>query len=139
MAINTRDGNKLAYSINPRGGYEQLDFQFNDNTEVYRSCSLQWKNHYYVFGGENQKKQVSMVNENRLERKGSLNFDFDRGACTVLNQVNIVLCFDYHETKFCRKSNKPLGSFAKLLNSNYDHRYTRIASFDGENKIYLTI
>ena len=136
LAINTYDGNKRAYSINPRGGYEQLDFEFGDDTEVEHSCSLQWQNHYYVFGGWNEERQVSMVNGNRLERKGTLNFDFDDGGCTVLNQITIVLCFDKNERDVCRQSNNPLGSFTKLPNSNYDHNAARIASFDGKNTIY---
>ena len=76
-----------------------------------------------------------MVNGNRLERKATLDFDFVEGACTVLNQITIVLCFDWIETKVCRQSNNPLGSFTKLPNSNYDHHGTRIASFDGKNTI----
>ena len=128
---------KRAYSINPRGGYDQLDFEFGDDTEVENSCSLQWQNRYFVFGGDyEQQKQVSMVNGNRLERKGSLDFDFDNGGCTVLNQRTIVLCFDFYETKVCRQSNNPLGSFTKLPNSNHEHESTRIASFDGKNIIY---
>ena len=126
---------KQAYSINPRGSYVILDFEFSKNTEVWHSCSLQWQNHYYVFGGKNYTLQVSLVNGNRLERKATLDFDFYGGACTVLNQITIVLCFNWHETKVCRQSNNPLGSFTKLPNSNYDHHATRIASFDGKNTI----
>ena len=119
--------------INPLGGYEKLDFEFGDGTEVGHSCSLQWKNEYYVFGGYNEKRQVSLVNGKRLERKGTLDFDFNGGGCTVLSRFIIVLCFDWHEDHVCRHSNNPLGSFTKLPNSNYDHRATRIASFGGKN------
>ena len=145
LAINTFDGNKRAYSINPRGGSDRLNFTFGHNTDVWFSCSLQWQNNYYVFGGYKTKgyktkgadpRQVSMVNGNRLERKATLDFNFDSGACTVLNQITIVLCFGYGENKVCRQSNNPLGSFTKLPNSNYDHKATRIASFDGKNTIY---
>ena len=76
-----------------------------------------------------------MVNGNRLERKATLAFHFREGACTILNQI-IVLCFEMNETKFCRKSNNPRGSFIRLPNSNYDHKSTRIASFDGKNTIF---
>ena len=140
LAINTRN-KKLAYSINSRVGHEQLGFQFDNNTEVFGSCSLQWHNHFYVFGGRmsGMPRQVSMVNGNRLERKATLDFDFRYGACTILNQITIVLCFEYNETKVCRKSNNPYGSFTRLPNSNYDHRSTRIASIDGKNIICLTI
>ena len=133
LAINTNDGNKRAYSIDSHGGYEKLDFYFGYSTEVYSSCSLQWKNNNYVFGGWDEKGQVSMVNGNRLERKGTLSFDFSSGGCTVLNQFTIVLCFDYIEDDVCRQSNDPLGSFTKLPNSTYSHGETRIASFDSKN------
>ena len=76
-----------------------------------------------------------MVNGNKLERKATLDFHFREGACTILNQITIVLCFEMNETKFCRKSNNPYGSFIRLPNSNYDHKYTRIASFDGKNTV----
>ena len=50
LAINTsKYGGKRAYSINPRGGYEKLNFEFGDGTEVFWSCSLQWKNYYSYF------------------------------------------------------------------------------------------
>ena len=83
LAINTRDGNKRAYSINLSGGYEQLDFDFGYGTDVEKSCSLQWQNQYYVFGGHNEKRQVSMVNGNRLERKATLDFNLNAGGCTA--------------------------------------------------------
>ena len=73
-----------------------------------------------------------MVNGNRLERKGTLNFDFKLGACTVLNQLTIVLCFDEHTDNICRQSNNPLKSFAKLPDSNHGHKYINIASFNGK-------
>ena len=111
------------------------------DTEVYKSCSLLWHNHYYVFGGKTEKRQVSMVRGNRLERKATLDYDFEEGACTVINQQIIVLCFDQVEGNVCRKSNNPqkFGSFVKLPKSLFDHTETRIASIDGKNTICLTI
>ena len=139
LAINTHL-NKRAFSINPRGGYHKVDFEFGDTTEVDRSCSIQWQNYYFVFGGFTQKRQVSVVNGNRLERKGSLAFDFNEGGCTVLNQITIVLCFaTFGEQDVCRQSNNPLGSFTKLPNSNFNHYAIRLASFNGKNTIYWKI
>ena len=74
-----------------------------------------------------------MVSGNRLERKGTLDFDFNEGGCAVLNRKTIVLCFDSSKTNVCRQSNNPLKSFTKLPNSIHGHKYTRIASFDGKN------
>ena len=127
---------KRAYSISLSGGHDQVNFDFGSDTEVYRSCSLHWQNHHYVFGGAKETHQVSMVNGNRLERKAELDFPFRNGGCTVLNQITIVLCFGTLESKVCRKSNNPLGSFTKLPNTKYGHKHTRIASFDGKNTIF---
>ena len=143
LAISTFEGVDQAYSINPNGGYKQLVFEFGKDTYVSYSCSLQWKNNYYVFGGGNDQRQVSIVSGNRLDRRGTLDFNFYSGACTVLNQITIVLCFHFEtglkvtgEDKVCRQSNNPLGSFTRLQNSKYAHKDTRIASFDGKNKTY---
>ena len=76
-----------------------------------------------------------MINGNRLERIGSLDFSFEEGGCTVLNQLTIVLCFSSFEQKVCRQSNDPLGSFTTLPNSHYTHKQTKIASFDGKRQI----
>ena len=136
LAINTYKpwggvSNKLAYSINPHGGYNQVDFKFGDDTEVHRSCSLQWQNRYYVFGGlyekdkKSQERQVSMVNGKRLERKATLDFNFEEGGCTVLNQITIVLCFPdtYGEKDVCRQSNNPLRSFTRLQSDFTESRF----------------
>ena len=72
-----------------------------------------------------------MVNGNRLEKKGKLDFIFNHGGCTVLNQATIVLCFPYDARNGCRQSNNPIGPFTKLPNSTYNHFPTSIASFDG--------
>ena len=134
MALNNDFGNKRAYAINTRGGYRNLslDFEFGNDAEVSSSCSLQWKNQVYVFGGYNHERQVSMVNGLRLERKGTLDFTFDSGGCTVLNEQTIILCFEFKENKVCRQSNSPLGVYTKLPNSNLHHWVTRVASFDGK-------
>ena len=116
------------------------NFEFGKDTEVYQSCSLQWKNQYYVFGGQKQDKQVSMIVDNRLKLKGTLDFNFKEGACTVLNQHIIVLCFgglSKFVRKVCRQSKNPIGSFTKMPDSNHNHRAIRIASFDGKKRNLL--
>ena len=134
---NTFNGIKRAYLINPHGGYQNLtlDFELGNDVEVYYSCSLQWKNQYYVIGGS-KLSQVSMLSGNRLERKRTLEFNFQNGGCAVLNQSTIVLCFDQYKPTVCHQSNNPLGSFTKLPNSKFIHENIRIASFDGKNTIF---
>ena len=83
-----------------------------------------------------------MVVNNRLKRKGTLDFNFKEGGCTVLNQHIIVLCFgglSLTDRKVCRQSKNPFGPFMKMPESNHNHRAIRIASFDGKNKIYRKI
>ena len=138
LALNTYKG-QPAYLITLRGDYKKLEFEYGYNTEVYFSCLLQWKNEYYLFGGLNEERQVSMVNANRLERKGSLDFSYRAGGCTVLSRQTIVLCFDWDAKNVCRKSNSPLGSFNKLPNTNYNHYWTTIASVNGKNRINLSV
>ena len=77
-----------------------------------------------------------MLNGNRFARKGKLDFNFNKGACTVLNQATILLCFGEGRNKLCKQSNTPLGLFTSLPNSTYDHLYSRIASLDGKNAVY---
>ena len=69
------------YLINSHGGYHKLDdFHIGDNsisseaggTNGYDTCSIQWKNQYYILGGRTD--TVSMLNRNRLEHKGKLIF-----------------------------------------------------------------
>ena len=133
LAINTNKGYKRAFKINPLGGYEVLKFEFGKDTEVHGSCSVQWQNQHYVFGGQNQKRQVSLIIDNRLELKGTLDYTPDSLlACTVLNQVSIVLCFgESGKRNLCRQSKNPLEPFTKLPTSTYDHSYIRLASFGG--------
>ena len=86
-----------------------------------------------------QSRQVSIVNGNRLELKGTLDFDFGYSGCTVMNKTTVVLCFGgLNEFDLCRQSNNPLGPFKNMPKSYHDHYGTRVASFDGKSK-YLTL
>ena len=82
---------------------------------------------------------MSVLNGYRLERNGTLDFDLKNGACTVLNETIVVLCFNYYEQDVCRQSNNLLGKFTKLPNSNYEHRLTKISSVEGKKTIKRTI
>ena len=144
--MNTYKGYKRAYYIDSDGSFETVMFDFEADTEAHGSCLLRWQNKYYIFGSDNAYKsfnglrhQVSIVNGNKLERKGTLAFPFGSGTCTVLNQQTIVLCFHWDDPKACRQSKNPLGSFTKLPDSKYEHRSTRIASFDGKKNHFKLI
>ena len=80
-----------------------------------------------------------MLNGKRLERKGSLNFDFDAGGCSALKEESIVICFDWRDPKKCHKSNNPLGLFIKLPDSNHQHWVTKIASVNSKLDIFMKL
>ena len=49
-------------------------------TEVYKSCSLTYRNRFYIFGGENEKWQISEVTQCELRRIGTLPFRLYKGT-----------------------------------------------------------
>ena len=104
-----------------------------------------------VFGGLNQKRQISLIDQCSLNRVGTLEFNFNNGACTTAYD-QVYLCFDERNTKQCytasgRDSQKslldkncsisnpvsdPLETFTTLRKSSYSHKTIRIASSDTE-------
>ena len=74
---------KRSMTIDTTGTFGQHDcFRYGDQTSTHESCSLTFQNQFYVFGGaksENQERQLSKVIDHRLERIGSLDFEFDLG------------------------------------------------------------
>ena len=79
----------------------------------------------------------------RLERVGSLYFDFTHGTCATAKETYsgdfeefIIMCFateneEYEETKTCFKT-KDLKSFEQMEDSNFDHSKSRIAASEGQ-------
>ena len=137
LAINTFETSKQALSINPNGGHVKLDFNFPGNAEIYMSCSLVFENIMYVFGGGKEARQISQVSLSKgcgIERIGDLPFSFDTGACTVIKDEEIMLCFSLqNEGRICRVDKKPTGSFDKISSeSNYYHYQSSIASIEGK-------
>ena len=134
LAINTRQADKQAFLINPIGNHTKVDFRFGPATQVWNSCSIQWQNRMVVFGGFNERKQISEVKGCGLTRIGSLAFNFHSGACASMQNVAIFLCFDWWDGngKVCRSSSDPLGKFNAIDDSNFNHYLTRIASDNGQ-------
>ena len=136
LAISTKHAAR-AYTIDPSGGHSELDFTFASDTEAYLSCSLEWHNRLYVFGGYNQRRQISRVVGCGLKRVGNLAFDFYYGACTTVNVDQVILCFPRDNKKRCQKAVDPEGAFTLMPSTRYEHYETRIASTNGEVLIFL--
>ena len=80
-------------------GFRTLDsFNYERETQVYRSCSVLLLGKMLVIGGEKSyKRQLSSVQSCYLKTEGKLSFDFYMGACNVIdgfnNKQTALLCF----------------------------------------------
>ena len=85
---------KPAVMIDSAGNtQESTCFKHDCHTEAYASCSISWKNEMIIFGGYTERRQISRLEDFKLKRIGSLNFDFFFGACSAMNNEFIYLCF----------------------------------------------
>ena len=93
---------RSAILIDSAGNQQELwCFQHDFNTEARGSCSINWENQMIVFGGFDERRQISRLDGVRLNRIGTLAFDHNNGACSVMNN-QIFLCFrtDYSSEGF---------------------------------------
>ena len=131
---------KPALLIDSTGRQEELDcFSYGDNTISYKSCSLVWKNHLYVYGGdstfdETYDRQISRLNQYRLQRIGYLPFNFRAGTCTNMADRKFFLCFHSFTTglRQCHWSINPLGDFQNITLTSYNHYRAKISSSECE-------
>ena len=126
--------------IDGKGQSRETAIKFGDKTEAIGSCSVVWQGKMYLFGGLNQKRQISVVDNCKLTRKAELEFDMHYGACAQRDNAQIFICFEVasqEEThKNCRRSKGPLKKFKKLQSSTYSHGLTRIAVTSGKLQEY---
>ena len=92
----------------------------------------------FVFGGytTSHTRQILVVDQCELTKKGELPFEMTRGACAQRDNREVFICFedvwDESTSKNCHRSTGPLEVFSKLPDSTYDHRQTRIAVTSGK-------
>ena len=104
-------------------------FDFNYQ-EVKESCGVTHNNIFFIYGGEQNIRQVLQVIDCGLSSIGTLPFDHEWGACDSANGL-ILLCFEGNEPKQCRQATTPLGPWSEMTPSTYDHRRTEIATSPG--------
>ena len=81
--------------INSAGEQEELScFKRQDATEAWFSCSVSWKNQLFIFGGYEEKTQISRLIGYKLKHVGDLTFNHHSGACSVMDNRYIFLCFN---------------------------------------------
>ena len=137
LAINSFQATKQAYSISLNNEHVKIGFEFDSSTEVHQSCSITFKGSMYVFGGAKEHRQISQVTTKDcgLKRIGNLQFDFVQGACTVIEENEIILCFDTKQNdqgRICRIDKNPTGSLDKISQeSSHYHYRAKIAANKG--------
>ena len=119
--------------------YPKIVMSFGNGTEVSYSCSVTFRNRFYVFGGENQSRQISKVTKCELKRIGSLDFDYAEGACSTVDDREIYLCFYHNGNKQCQSAVDPHGNFTKIAKSIFLHRFAKIAASPSKFQVNFII
>ena len=130
LVLNSYDnGWRQPLLVDAKGRKDQnIDMVFGPHTSCYQSCSVTYRNRFYVFGGWNDKRQISEVMERKMRNIGSLDFDYYDGGCSNVDDREIYLCFYDRGFKKCRSGVDPRGKFTVITYSRYEHGRTRIAA-----------
>ena len=120
--------------ISTGGEQEELAcFEPDSTSQAHYSCSINWKNQFYIFGGQvPEKRQISRISGYKLEHLADLPFDHFWGACSVIGGQFVFLCFDYYDNNQCRRSTGPLENFSVITPSTYGHRIARTSNSDSK-------
>ena len=104
LSLNTY-GTNNAFLLRPRGNDDEYDtnveFAYNEQTEVFYSCYAVFQGRKFVFGGEENPLQISVVDGCQLTRLGDLAFEFYEGACLNWSDESMVFCFDHQNNRQC--------------------------------------
>ena len=96
--------------------------------------------YYDYYEGYNYK--ISRLNQFRLERVGTLPFEFYAGACTNMDGRKLFLCFDYYHQKRCYWSEDPLFDsfqYRSFTLASYRHAATKISSSECKFSNFHTV
>ena len=135
LVLSTYDGYKhpVITDANGRENYN-FYFRFGENTSIYYSCSMIYKNDLFVFGGHpnngDERRQISKLVGCKLKRIGTLDFDHYNAPCTNFNDEKVYLCFNNHPSDYkrCRYANNPDGLYLEATSSIHDHRFSSVAA-----------
>ena len=109
--------------IDGNGKYKPTSFTFGSKTSI-TACSMVWRGTMFMFGGDQDRRQIYVVDQCQLKQKGKLGFDVTIGACAQSGNVRVFICFaDYSaaESKKCRSATGPMNEFSELASSTYGH------------------
>ena len=109
--MNTFSSKNKPAVISDNGDVRFIDtFAYDDQTEVRAklfqieaiklkvnySCSVNFQNEMFIFGGMFIKDQISKVTGCSMTRIGTLDFDFNGGGCANFEDRSIILCVRGH-------------------------------------------
>ena len=133
LILNTYKSYNVPLLTDINGNVQTINFKIENDVYVDRSCGVQFKGDFYVYGSYlGDKRQIAKVTNCSLKRIGTLPFTHFIGACAATND-QVFLCFDYNsDKKTCRAANEPTGNFNRIAKSTNEHSETRIAANDGK-------
>ena len=74
-------------------------------TEIYSSVSVLLSGKMWIIGGDDFRRQLSIVDDCSLKSVGNLPFDLQQGAANIVDGVNgaqsALLCFDFNSPSVC--------------------------------------
>ena len=94
LVLNTYSSSNVPLIIDGKGRSKKIGFKFGSGTQVDYSCSLVWRGKMYVFGGWEHRRQISVVDQCQLKRKGELPFDMNRVRHD--NKIFVVIILSCH-------------------------------------------
>ena len=134
LILNTKNSANYPVVLNAKGeSYRPFNFELGNAVSAAYSCSLTWRNNYYMFGGSGgQDKQISKLVDCKMTRMGSLSFPFNYGGCANMNNRRLFLCFDESHANDCYFADEPEGIYHETQSSTSSHKRSRIASSNCE-------
>ena len=132
--------------INSAGEQEELTcFDRDDHVQAAFACSINWQNELFIFGGSNkghnEQRKISRLSGHKLEHVGDLSFDHYNGACSVMANKTIFLCFGLSnsdtDSKLCRHSTGPFEKFSEVTLSTHLHRGIQTSCSDSKSLLFF--
>ena len=139
LVLNSSGGWKPAMLLNSEGAQKELAcFERDKYTQAFHSCSIIWNNQLFIFGGNYNRRLISRLTGYKLEKaNSSLSFDHEQGACSVMANSFVYLCFpngfNENDSKRCRRSTGPLEQFTEVSLSANDHLFIQTSSSDSKS------
>ena len=151
LVLSTKKSSHVPLVISLNGDrIDKPNFKLRDSSEkeVFGSCTVNWKNQHYIFGGITEMRQISKIEDCKLKNIGKLAFYHRFGTCATVSNDVIYLCFNHWPAtgtsrattmNLCRTSQSPTGIFTDITKSLYEHPQAKIVNSDSESKLIFNL